>query len=198
MVESFVQGLILGFGVSVPFGPVNILILTAALKSFRNALAVGIGAMSVDVLYLVFLSFGVLNFLQNESLEQILAIFGFCFLSFVAFLMIRKKPNNLNLNEENKNESVLKSFFKGFFLNLLNPYIIGFWLSMSLLILQNSSPFLMLLALILAILVWIFSLSFVVARLRHLITPKILFVINLISALIIEYFAIVLLIKVFF
>ncbi|MCW1633430.1 LysE family transporter, partial [Campylobacter jejuni] len=54
----FLSGVFLGFGVSVPFGPVNILILTYALKAFKNSIAVGLGAFSIDMLYLFLLQFG--------------------------------------------------------------------------------------------------------------------------------------------
>ncbi|MCG4135142.1 lysine transporter LysE, partial [Campylobacter jejuni] len=47
MFDSFLSGVFLGFGVSVPFGPVNILILTYALKAFKNSIAVGLGAFSI-------------------------------------------------------------------------------------------------------------------------------------------------------
>lgn len=68
MFDSFLSGVFLGFGVSVPFGPVNILILTYALKAFKNSIAVGLGAFSIDMLYLFLLQFGLLNFLGNVIL----------------------------------------------------------------------------------------------------------------------------------
>lgn len=68
MFDSFLSGVFLGFGVSVPFGPVNILILTYALKAFKNSIAVGLGAFSMDMLYLFLLQFGLLNFLDNVIL----------------------------------------------------------------------------------------------------------------------------------
>lgn len=68
MFDSFLSGVFLGFGVSVPFGPVNILILTYALKAFKNSIAVGLGAFSIDMLYLFLLQFGLLNFLDNVIL----------------------------------------------------------------------------------------------------------------------------------
>ena len=68
MFVSFLSGVFLGFGASVPFGPVNILILTYALKAFKNSIAVGLGAFSIDMLYLFLLQFGLLNFLDNVIL----------------------------------------------------------------------------------------------------------------------------------
>lgn len=64
MFDSFLSGVFLGFGVSVPFGPVNILILTYALKAFKNSIAVGLGAFSIDMLYLFFASIWAFKFLR--------------------------------------------------------------------------------------------------------------------------------------
>lgn len=109
MFDSFLSGVFLGFGVSVPFGPVNILILTYALKAFKNSIAVGLGAFSIDMLYLFLLQFGLLNFLDNVIFMRFLAIFGFCFLTYMAYLMLRKKKESLNLEHK---EFKRKSFEK--------------------------------------------------------------------------------------
>lgn len=192
------NGLFLGYGVSVPFGPINVLILLYALTSFRNALFLGLGALSVDFLYLGILTFISPHFLENESVKQGFAVFGFCFLNLVCFMMLRKKPAALSLEAQSQSESLVKSFMKGLLLNASNPFVIGFWLSTSVLILQNAAPFFMLAGLVLAILSWVLLLSFAGSRLKSLITPRILFVINLVSAAVIEYFAINLLVKPFY
>lgn len=197
MLEIFIQGLLLGFGVSVPFGPVNILILSYALKSFKNAFSVGLGAMSADILYLLLLAFGLLGFLNNEIFKQILAVFGFVFLSYMAFSMLKNKAKALKFKEEKVQESTLKSFIKGFSLNLLNPYVIGFWLSISLLVNQNNNPWIMLFGLFIAISIWIFALSFFVGKFAYLFSAKVVLYINIISAFIIEYFALAMLYKTF-
>ncbi|MBF7044856.1 lysine transporter LysE, partial [Campylobacter volucris] len=50
MLEIVLNGIILGMAVSVPFGPVNILILNTALSSFKSAFCIGLGALSADIL----------------------------------------------------------------------------------------------------------------------------------------------------
>ena len=40
----------MGLGVSVPIGPVNVLIMSYALRSYTKALCLGLGAMSADML----------------------------------------------------------------------------------------------------------------------------------------------------
>ncbi|EOF7243334.1 TPA: LysE family translocator [Campylobacter jejuni] len=197
MFDSFLSGVFLGFGVSVPFGPVNILILTYALKAFKNSIAVGLGAFSIDMLYLFLLQFGLLNFLDNVIFMRSLAIFGFCFLTYMAYLMLRKKKESLNLEHKEFKESLLKSYIKGAFLNGSNPFVIGFWLSATSVVLNSDHAYLMTLGLIVAILFWVSALAFVVARYSHVFSAKVVFIINIISAIIIEYFALNLLYKTF-
>ncbi|EAL1763634.1 LysE family translocator [Campylobacter jejuni] len=197
MFDSFLSGVFLGFGVSVPFGPVNILILTYALKAFKNSIAVGLGAFSIDMLYLFLLQFGLLNFLDNVIFMRFLAIFGFCFLTYMAYLMLRKKKESLNLEHKEFKESFLKSYIKGAFLNGSNPFVIGFWLSVASVVLSSDHAYLMTLGLVVAILFWVSALAFVVARYSHVFSAKVVFIINIISAIIIEYFALNLLYKTF-
>ncbi|EIW6741343.1 LysE family translocator [Campylobacter jejuni] len=197
MFDSFLSGVFLGFGVSVPFGPVNILILTYALKAFKNSIAVGLGAFSIDMLYLFLLQFGLLNFLDNVIFMRFLAIFGFCFLTYMAYLMLRKKKESLNLEHKEFKESLLKSYIKGAFLNGSNPFVIGFWLSATSVVLSSDHAYLMTLGLVVTILFWVSALAFVVARYSHVFSAKVVFIINIISAIIIEYFALNLLYKTF-
>ncbi len=198
MFDSFLNGLFLGFGVSVPFGPINILILTYALKAFKNSIAVGLGAFSVDLLYLLLLQFGLLNFLDNVIFMRALAIFGFCFLSYMAYLMLKKKNEDLRLDQHKDfKESLLKSYIKGIILNGSNPYVIGFWLSATGIVLNNQHAYSTILGLVVAILFWIGTLAFVVAKYSYLFSAKVIRIINIVSALIIEYFALSLLYKTF-
>ena len=196
--DSFLNGIFLGAAVAIPFGPVNILILAYALKNFKNSLAVGFGAFSADMAYLISLNLGVLTFLSNEIFLKCLSVFGFCFLTYMAFCMIREKEEELSLENQNINESILKSYLKGFALNALNPFVIGFWLSVAGILSSKDHSYALILGLVGMILIWVFSLSFFVSKYKHIFNAKVIKWINIISAIVIEYFAISLIYKNFF
>ncbi|EDP6904992.1 LysE family transporter [Campylobacter upsaliensis] len=197
MFKSLMDGILLGIGVAVPFGPVNLLTLSYALVSFRSAFFVGFGALMGDVFYLTLLNFGLLHFLNQTWFLKILAIFGFCFFTYIAFLTLRKKPKNLEIQKSKVSNSLFKSFLKGLFLNLLNPYVIGFWLSFASLSVSNQYPIALTLGLVSFIFIWILALPFFVGKFSHLFKAKVIYYINVFSALIIEYFALNLLYKTF-
>lgn len=191
------DGILLGLGVCVPFGPVNILILSYALKSFKNAFALGFGAFVADLLYLSLLSFSVLEFIKNDLFLNILSIFGFIFLSYLGFLML-KPVKDINLHKNLENTNIFSNFIKGFLLNLANPYVITFWLSVATMLSTKQNPIYLFLGLSVSILIWIFSLSFFVYKYTNLFSLKVLKIINIISAFILEYFAIMLVLRRFY
>ncbi len=198
MFESFLSGVFLGICIAVPFGPINVLILSYALKSFSNAFSFGLGAMSADIAFLFLLEFGVLSLLNEGVFMQILAVFAFCFLTFIAFLMLKAKDKALEFKQKEFKENLLESFTKGFILNALNPYVIGFWLSVAVLFASENFAFFMVAGLFLFIFFWVFSLAFFVQKFSVFFGVKTIKFINISSAILIEYFALSLLYKTFF
>ena len=72
---ALIEGFLLGIGAAIPIGPINILIMNRALKSYPHAVATGVGAMSADGLYLILILFGMAPVLQQPLISGILAIF---------------------------------------------------------------------------------------------------------------------------
>lgn len=185
------DGILLGLGVCVPFGPVNILILSYALKSFKNAFSLGLGAFVADLLYLFVLSFGVLEFIKNDLFLDILSVFGSLFLIYLAYLML-KPVKNIDIKNNLEKTNVFLNFIKGFFINLANPYVITFWLSVATMLSTKQNPFYLLIGLSFSIFIWIFFLSFFVYKYTDFFSVKVLRIINILSALILVYFAVTL------
>ncbi|CAA6802363.1 MAG: Lysine exporter protein (LYSE/YGGA), partial [uncultured Sulfurovum sp.] len=64
MLNSLIEGFLLGLGAAVPLGPINILIMNHALKNYKSAVAIGFGAMSADMVYLFIILLGLATFLD--------------------------------------------------------------------------------------------------------------------------------------
>ncbi|MCR8695639.1 MULTISPECIES: LysE family translocator [Campylobacter] len=195
-IQGFIQGAILGFGAAVPIGPVSILIMSYALVKFRLGLGVGLGAMAADIIYLFAISFGVLKFSQNELLTQILAIFGAIFLLYIAYLTLNGAKRLIS-QKRGLDGSFWSCFIKGAFMNIVNPYIIGFWVSVSGVVAVLPSAMMGIAGLFVAIFVWVVFLAFIVSRSRKFISQKAQIAFAYISAILMAGFAIILIFNTF-
>ncbi|MDO5045418.1 LysE family translocator [Campylobacter sp.] len=200
---AFLQGLLLGFSAAVPLGPINIMIMTAALRSYFGAFAIGLGAMSADVFYLLLLSFGILEYLQNETVLKAVGIFGICYLVFIAWLIFKGASAEFspekNIKTEPSRVKFVKNYTKGLFATLSNPYTIGFWLSVATFTNSfNEHSWLVVLGLIVAITLWITIMPFVIFKSSKFISPKFMKWANYLCAVILIGFALALLKKILF
>lgn len=171
--ESFIKGALFGYGASIPIGPINILIVAYALRSFKLGFAIGAGAMLTDAIYLLLSHLGVSVFLkQNALFMEILSIFGASFLFYIAFITARGANKILEFNVASK-QSLMRCFLQGVWVNALNPFIIAFWISVSAFTNSVQNQFLSLVGLIFSITTWIIFLPLIVAKSRKIISPKV-------------------------
>jgi len=132
VISSLFTGFILGAGAAIPLGPINILIMTNALRSYKSAVALGLGAMSADIIYFLLTMLSGLELLKYNIFATILTIFGSLFLLYIAYQIFKSRNNDLEVSKQNPSKTdILKSYTKGLSLTLLNPYTIGFWLSIA-------------------------------------------------------------------
>ena len=196
--ESFIKGALLGYGASIPIGPINILIVAYALRSFKLGFSIGAGAMLTDVIYLVLSHFGVSVFLkQNALFMEILSIFGASFLFYIAFITARGANKILEFNIASK-QSLMRCFLQGVWINALNPFIIAFWISVSAFTNSVQNQFLSLAGLIFSITTWIIFLPLIVAKSRKIISPKVAAVFAYVSAMFLAVFALLIIYEQFF
>lgn len=187
--ESFIKGALFGYGASIPIGPINILIVAYALRSFKLGFAIGAGAMLTDAIYLLLSHLGVSVFLkQNALFMEILSIFGASFLFYIAFITARGANKILEFNVASK-QSLMRCFLQGVWINALNPFIIAFWISVSAFTNSVQNQFLSLAGLIFSITTWIIFLPLIVAKSRKIISPKVAAVFAYVSAMFLAVFA---------
>lgn len=195
--QEILSGIIFGIGVSVPIGPVNILIMSYALKSYKKAFFLGLGAMGADALYLTLLSFGILKFLNSPTGFKILAVFGAIFLTYMAILILKNSKSNIKM-QKTDSFSLFGIFVKGFLINLSNPYVIAFWLSSAAVLSYKGGNFILtLFGLIIGIFLWISLFPLVIFKARKVIGEKIANLFSYISAFILIFFSIILIFRTF-
>ena len=92
--EFLLKGLIIGFSIAVPVGPIGVLcIQRTLLKGRASGLATGMGAATADAMYGFLAAFG-LTFLTQFLIDQKLwlQIIGALFLIYLGITIFRQKP----------------------------------------------------------------------------------------------------------
>ena len=119
----------LGVSLAAPIGPVKATLLNTGIKNgFFHAWIFGIGALITDIMYMLMVFFGVAQFIDSPILKTILWSFG-CFV-----LIYTGVENLLTLNKIKMDFKIGKtirfrqSFLFCFFMAMLNPLTILFWL----------------------------------------------------------------------
>jgi L-lysine exporter family protein LysE/ArgO len=189
MIASYTQGFIFGLGAAVPLGPINVLIMSAALRSYPAAVAFGAGAMSADAIYLVLLLFGLLTLLDHPTIMTVLAVLGSGFLLYMSYGIWSHRHDPIHLQTLEKAPSVTANYLKGLGLTLLNPYTIVFWLSVSTYIqTAHLQPLWTVLGMFSGILLWITLMPLLIHKTKHLFSQKTVTIISIVSAGILAFF----------
>ncbi|MBU1216338.1 LysE family translocator [bacterium] len=200
MIESFTEGFLLGLGAAIPLGPINILIMNNALKSYKAGVALGFGAMSADILYLVLSLAGMIGFLNNSVLLNTVGIVGSFFLLYLAYGIFKSREKKLEVQTQSvKTKNIFKIYTQGFVLTFLNPYTIVFWFSVAgYTANKNLDIAFTLLGMISSITLWTTLMPYLVHRSKHKISQRASKYLSLASALILFGFALSLFVDVAF
>lgn len=135
MINDILTGIPWGVLLSFMIGPVFfILIETSIIKGFRAALVFDLGVVLGDVFFITIAYLGSYRLIQSLNDNSSLFIFGgFIMIAygFISFLGL-KKEKKVDINSID-NEIIKKNYFglfiKGFFLNIINIGVLGFWLA---------------------------------------------------------------------
>ncbi len=128
MIEDIQAAIPLGFFLSFMIGPVFFVLLeTSTTKGFRAGLALNIGVIIADILFLFIAYFSSFQLLENLSNQPGLYVFGGMILLVYGIVIIVKKPSKKE-KVKNTKGTYLSLFVKGFLLNFINVGVLVFWL----------------------------------------------------------------------
>lgn len=144
--DFFIQAFSIGFLLSVMIGPVFFLLLeTSITKGFRSALALDLGVLISDIIYvLIAVMFveQIKGLIDGNKLMfsiiggSIFVVYGLNSLFKKVELMDTNKIEGIEVNNDNKksNKNTKDYVFlalKGFVLNFANPMVIFYWVSVA-------------------------------------------------------------------
>ncbi len=128
MLEDIQAAIPLGILLSFMIGPVFFVLLeTGATKGFRAAVAVDIGVIIADVLFIFIAYFSSFQLLENLSNEPGLYVFGGMIMLVYGIVVYVKKESKKKESKKLKG-NYLALMVKGFLLNFINIGVLVFWL----------------------------------------------------------------------
>ena len=143
--EGLVTGMVLGFSIAAPPGPINAAIANriASSKSWRSGFDVGLGAMTADGFFLLMTYLGWTRVISThaEFFSWIYLTGGVVLVIYALFVLLRyrsavsavvqKAQRNVQSTKLNPSQAK-QSYALGLSMGLTNPYQIAWWLSVGL------------------------------------------------------------------
>ena len=135
MVNDILSGIPWGIFLSFMIGPVFFILLeTSIIKGFRAALVFDLGVILGDIVFIGIAYLGSYRLIQSLKDKPALFIFGGILMlayGIISFLQLKKeeKVNTDIIDKEIIKKNYASLFVKGFFLNIINIGVLGFWLA---------------------------------------------------------------------
>ncbi|ADY02530.1 MAG: LysE family translocator [Vulcanisaeta sp.] len=185
---DFVLGMVFGFFLAVPPGPMNALIAAEATRSPIHGTSVGLGAMSADGILMIITYF--FSRILGHYVYYLYFV-GFAVMMYLAASILRSTFSPRNTSG---NRSPFLNYFMGVSMGLTNPYQVFWWLTagLSFISIFGISS---IIGLFLAILIWVFVFPYAVHVGKVYGGSRVDFAIKLISALGIIAFAVYIIIR---
>ncbi|WP_100627484.1 LysE family translocator [Algoriphagus formosus] len=198
MNAALIEGISMGLVLSAMIGPVFFTLIQNSLEhGFRRTAVLALGILASDSIYVIVTYFGI-RFLADTTLfEQVLGyvggliLIGFGLISLVKKRADRPSTGGLSISKIKKRTA----FAKGFSINGVNPFVLLFWISIaSLVYLKSTWGTSDILLYYSGILITVFSIdllkAFIAKKLAHLVTPRLMQILNKVVGLIMIGFGI--------
>ncbi|UNL86932.1 LysE family translocator [Priestia koreensis] len=122
-----VQYMVLGISLAAPVGPINLEMIKRGISGgFWSSWLVGLGGMTVDLLFMLFIFWGLTPYLQKEGVLLIVYGAGALMLLWVGFQSIKQSFSSTFGAQMDETRSH-KSYLTGFLIAMTNPLNIIFW-----------------------------------------------------------------------
>lgn len=133
MINDILHGIPWGIFLSFMIGPVFFILLeTSIVKGFRAAFIFNLGVVTADIFFIAIAYLGSYRLIQNLKDKPSLFIFGGILMlvyGIISFVNLKKerKINTESIDNEIIKKNYWSLYIKGFFLNIINIGVLGFW-----------------------------------------------------------------------
>jgi threonine/homoserine/homoserine lactone efflux protein len=205
-IEILLKGVILGLTVSMPLGPIGIILINRTIKrGFLSGFTSGLGLGAADTLLAVLAALGftvIISFIKEERF--IITIVAGIIIIGVGIKVFLSNPVKDFRNREKANKSLWRDFYSVFVLSISNPYTILIFVAFFSGIHINGNikpelvPFFLIPGVFIGAMAWWFSLSYFLSRFKEKIRLRAIVRINKLGGIVIIIIGILLLLSVFF
>ncbi len=121
-------GILLGLSTLIFIGPVFFYLLKSTLEhSLRAGIAVAIGIIIGDILYVLIVFNGFSSIFEDQENKKWLALIGSIFLIAMGIKYLLKYSPTMDFSIKSS-RSMITYAFNGFLINFINPFVIGVWI----------------------------------------------------------------------
>jgi threonine/homoserine/homoserine lactone efflux protein len=203
--EIFLKGIVLGLTVSMPLGPVGILLINRTLKrGILSGFFSGLALATADTMLAIVAGLGfsfVIGFINEE--KTILTMIAGVVVILIGIKVFRSNPVKDFRNNDKVNESYWRDFLTVFALSIANPYTILIFVAFFSTIHSYGNirpaliPFILTSGIFIGAIFWWFSLSYFVSIFKKKIRLRNIVRINLVSGIVIIVIGVLILLSVF-
>ncbi len=133
MTRALAEGIFLGITLAFLVGPAFVsLIQTSIHRGFIAGVQFAAGISLSDIMLIALSYIGLLQIFNSNEQYLALGVIGGIIIIVLGIITYNRKysiPSNINLNLKVKTGRFFKYLSKGFFLNIFNPFLLIFWIS---------------------------------------------------------------------
>jgi threonine/homoserine/homoserine lactone efflux protein len=204
-IEILLKGVLLGLAVSMPLGPIGIILINRTIKrGFLSGFFSGLGLGTADTLLAVLSALGftvIIGFIQEERF--IITIISGVIVIGVGIKVLFSNPVKDFRDREKSEKSLWRDFYSVFVLSITNPYTILIFVAFfSGIHIQGKIrpalvPFFLIPGVFIGAMAWWVSLSYFLSRFKKKIRLRVIVRINRLGGIVIIIIGILLLLSVF-
>jgi threonine/homoserine/homoserine lactone efflux protein len=204
-VEILLKGVLLGLAVSMPLGPISIILINRTIKrGFLSGLFSGLGLGSADTLLALLSALGftvIMGFIHEERF--VLTIITGIVVIGIGIKVLLSNPVKDFRDRDRSDKSLWRDFYSVFVLSISNPYTILIFVAffsgihINVRIRADLVPFFLIPGVFIGAMTWWFSLSYILSRFKKKIRLRAIVRINKLGGIVILLIGVLLLFSAF-